>query len=58
MICPACSTECDDSSTFCQTCGRRVSGGRIPWLAVGCPAAVLLLVAFAAFVALILKHLG
>ena len=58
MICPACRTECDDSSTFCQTCGHKVTVGRIPWLAVGWPVAVLLLVAVAAVVALVLKHLG
>jgi hypothetical protein len=58
MLCPACRTQCDDTSTFCQTCGHRVAGGRIPWLLIGYPAAILLLVALAAIVALALKHVG
>ena|GEM_PF-6945152 len=56
MICPSCSTQCDDTSTFCQTCGRRVAGGKTPWLLLGCPMTLLLFVATAALLALIFKQ--
>ncbi len=56
MICPSCSTQCDDTSTFCQTCGRRVAGGKTPWLLLGCPMTLLLFVAAAAVLALIFKQ--
>lgn len=58
MICPSCSMQCDDNSTFCQYCGRRVSGGKTPWLFIGCPLAFLILVAIAAMVGLLLKQFG
>lgn len=58
MICPSCSTQCDDSSTICENCGRRISGGRTPWLMLGCPLAILILVAVAAVIALLLKRIG
>ncbi len=58
MICPSCSTQCDDSSTFCQNCGRRVSGGKTPWRLLGCPLALLILVAIAAIVGLLFKRIG
>lgn len=58
MFCPACNSQCDDTSTFCQKCGHRVAGGRVPWLLIGCPVALLLLVALAAIVAVVLKHLA
>ena len=58
MICPSCSTQCDDTSTFCQNCGRRVSGGRTPWMLLGCPLLLLILVALAAVIGLLFKHVG
>jgi hypothetical protein len=50
--------QCDDSATFCQNCGRRVFGGKTPWLLLGCPLALLILVAIAAIIGLIFKRLG
>lgn len=58
MICPSCGMQCDDSSTFCQYCGRKVSGGKTPWLLIGCPLAILILIALAAIAGLVLKRLG
>lgn len=58
MICPSCSTQCDDTSSFCQNCGRRVSGGRTPWLLIGCPLVLLIFVALAALVGVALRWLG
>ena len=58
VICPSCNTQCDDSASFCQNCGRRVSGGKTPWLLIGCPLTLLLLVAIAAIVGFLFTRLG
>ena len=58
MICPSCTTQCSDGASFCENCGRRVSGGRTPWMLLGCPALLLILIAIAAVVGLLLKQVG
>lgn len=58
MICPSCSTQCTDGASFCENCGRRVSVGRTPWILIGCPLLLLILVAIAAAVGLMLKQVG
>lgn len=58
MICPSCSTQCDDSASFCQNCGRRLSSGKTPWVLLGCPLLLLILVAVAAVIGFLLKRIG
>lgn len=58
MICPSCSTQCDDSSSFCQNCGRRLLGGKTPWVLLGCSLLLLILVAIAAVIGFLLKRIG
>lgn len=58
MICPSCNTQCIDGASFCENCGRRVSAARTPWILIGCPLLLLILVAIAAAVGFLLKQVG